>query len=245
MGIDKADVRFVLHAEVADSIDSYYQEVGRAGRDGKPAEAVLFYRPEDLGLRKFFAASVPDEQALQKVATLVQHADGPVEATELAAEMEVSASRLAGLVNLLEEAGALTVEPSGLVESSDLAPAEAAARAAEVAESHRRVEKSRIEMMRGYAETTGCRRQYLLAYFGESYGAECGNCDTCEAGTAFEQPDVAESPYPLQSRVAHAAWGEGVVMRYEGDRIVVLFEDVGYRTLSLETVQARGLLRSA
>jgi ATP-dependent DNA helicase RecQ len=246
MGIDKAEVRFVLHAEVADSVDSYYQEVGRAGRDGEPAEAVLFYRPEDLGLRKFFASGAPDETALQKVATLVHHADGPVDATVLAEEMDVSASRLAGLVNLLEEAGAVTVEPTGAVEVSDeVSPAEAAARAAEVAESHRRVEKSRIEMMRGYAETTGCRRQYLLAYFGESYGSECGNCDTCEAGTAMAQPDVADSPYPLQSRVAHASWGQGVVMRYEGDRIVVLFEDVGYRTLSLATVQSRGLLTSA
>ncbi|MDT7549536.1 MAG: ATP-dependent helicase RecQ [Actinomycetota bacterium] len=244
MGIDKADVRFVLHAEVADSIDSYYQEVGRAGRDGEPADAVLFYRPEDLGLRKFFASGSPDQTSLQKVATLVQHADGPVEPTELADEMEVSATRLAGLVNLLEQAGAVEVRADGVIDAGDDAPepAQAAELAAEVAESHRRVEKSRIEMMRGYAETTGCRRQYLLAYFGEAYDEQCGNCDTCEAGTASEQPDAAESPYALQSRVAHATWGEGVVMRYEGDRIVVLFEDVGYRTLSLQAVQERGLL---
>ena len=246
MGIDKAEVRFVLHAEVADSLDSYYQEVGRAGRDGQPAEAVLFYRPEDLGLRKFFACGAPDPHALQKVATLVHHADGAVEPTELAEEMDVSASRLTSMVNLLEQAGALTVEPSGAIESTDGPdPVEAASLAASVAEAQRRVEQSRIDMMRGYAETTGCRRQYLLAYFGEEYGQECGNCDTCEAGTAAAQPDAADSPYPLQSRVTHASWGEGVVMRYEGDRIVVLFEDVGYRTLSLATVQARGLLSPA
>lgn len=72
MGIDKADVRFVLHADIPDSLDSWYQEVGRSGRDGEPASAVLFYRPEDLGLRKFFAGGTPDVTALRKVATLVQ-----------------------------------------------------------------------------------------------------------------------------------------------------------------------------
>ncbi|HEX2178273.1 MAG TPA: ATP-dependent DNA helicase RecQ, partial [Actinomycetota bacterium] len=55
MGIDKPNVRFVYHHDVADSLDSYYQEIGRAGRDGEPADATLFYRAEDLGLRRFFA----------------------------------------------------------------------------------------------------------------------------------------------------------------------------------------------
>ena len=57
MGVDKADVRFVYHFDITDSLDSYYQEVGRAGRDGEPAEAVLFYRSQDLGLRKFQAGA--------------------------------------------------------------------------------------------------------------------------------------------------------------------------------------------
>ena len=118
-------------------------------------------------------------------------------------------------------------------------------RTARDAEGHRKVEQSRVEMMRAYAETSGCRRQLLLAYFGETLEEPCGNCDTCAAGTAEEQADVADSPYALQSKVAHAQWGSGVVMRYEGDRIVVLFEDVGYRTLSLEAVAARGLLERA
>jgi ATP-dependent DNA helicase RecQ len=60
-----------------------------------------------------------------------------------------------------------------------------------------------------------------------------------------EQADAADSPFPLQSTVTHASWGSGVVMRYEGDRIVVLFEEVGYRTLSLEAVAARGLLEAS
>jgi ATP-dependent DNA helicase RecQ len=205
---------------------------------------VLFYRQEDLGLRRFFASGTPDETALRKVVALVQHAPVRVQVLDLAEEMGVGPSRVSGMVNLLEQVGALRVDDGGGITWAGMAAPDAAAAAVVVAESHRRVEQSRVEMVRGFAETTGCRRRFVLGYFGEVLDEPCGRCDTCEAGIATGHAAADESPYELQSRVRHSVWGEGVVMRYEGDRIVVLFEEVGYKTLLLQAVADRGLLEA-
>jgi superfamily II DNA helicase RecQ len=118
--------------------------------------------------------------------------------------------------------------------------------ALEFDENRRRVDDSRIDMMRGYAETTGCRRRYLLEYFGEPYPQACGNCGNCVAGTVeTTETTRTDSPFPIHSEVIHVSWGPGTVMREERDRITVLFEDIGYKTLSLEAVQRDSLLTLA
>jgi ATP-dependent DNA helicase RecQ len=112
MGIDKPDVRYVFHADLPGSLEAYYQEIGRAGRDGAPAEAHMLYGLGDIRMRRLFI----DE----------------------------------------ENAG----------------------------EDRRRREHQRLDALVGYCEATACRRQGLLAYFGEEHGP-CGNCDTCLAPAAL------------------------------------------------------------
>jgi ATP-dependent DNA helicase RecQ len=252
MGIDKPNVRFVVHADIPESLDAYYQEIGRSGRDGDPASAVLHYRPEDLGLRKFFGTHKPDEDALLGVLTALRAADGPVTQKALAEQTGIPTRRLTGLLNELQETRSVKALKRGIRLDTDAKLRKVVEHAVELAEARQRVDRSRIEMARGYAETDACRRQFLLGYFGEDLPEPCGNCDNCADGSAYEEDydDGAAAAaggeaFPLQASVVHKEWGAGIVMRHEEDVITVLFEQEGYKTLSRQAVTEGKLLTLA
>jgi ATP-dependent DNA helicase RecQ len=238
MGIDKPDVRYVVHAEVPESPDTYYQEVGRAGRDDLPADGVLFYRPEDLALGRFFSGGVPDRGHVFAVVQELSR-DPQVSRSELQARTGLGARRVGRVLNLRNDVLGSPDPPRDVEETVEAVIGRA--------EAQRRLEQSRVEMMRAYAETTRCRMEFLLAYFGEQVPAVCGRCDTCASGTAqaaFAAARPGATPYDVGADVVHRTFGPGSVVDVEGDTITVLFDDVGYRTLAVDVVERKGLLEA-
>jgi ATP-dependent DNA helicase RecQ len=181
-------------------------------------------------------------------------AGGESDVDALATAVGVRPGRAALAVTWLEEAGAAVVEPDGTVRATAV-EGDVAQRAADAFAARDAVQRSRVAMVQDYADGPGCRRVRLLGYFGQEFEGPCGNCDRCDAGEGGDGPPPGEAEatdaadatdgdaFPVGAPVEHAEWGRGEVMTVEDDRLTVLFESAGYRTLSLELVSDGALLR--
>jgi ATP-dependent DNA helicase RecQ len=245
MGIDAPHVRFVFHADPPESLDAYYQEVGRAGRDGGAATAVLFRSRNGAGGRRFFAGtSELPADVVATVAEAVAAATEPIPLPSLVAITRTSETRLTVAIDRLQRVGAVSVTGDGDVgwAGGDEAVEQCVERAVQYHERYRVTDRTRTEMMARYVDTAQCRWRMILGYFGQPSEDDCGHCDNCRAGRTEPSSPASPDGFALGQSVRHKSFGTGEVISIDGDTITVLFGDAGYRTLSTELVQSAGLL---
>ena len=147
MGVDKPDIRYVAHADLPKSIEAYYQEIGRAGRDGAPADTLTLFGPDDIRLRR----------------TQIDESPSPME--------------------------------------------------------RKQADHKRLNALLGLAEAHRCRRQTLLAYFGETLAEPCGNCDLCrDRPELFDATEAARMAFSAILRTGESFGAEHLIAILRGER---------------------------
>ena len=271
LGIDKADIRFVYHYEFPDSLETYYQEAGRAGRDGEPSRAVLLYRLEDKRIQSFFLAGRYPK--VDEVRAVLNALGAPSSSLEISDASKIGRRRTQVILYLLREAGIVERGKQGYSLKSAETPADSAIAEllATYVERAQRDQDRLSEMMR-YAQTPDCRIQMIRNYFGEETGEPCKRCDNCvnPASVNSETPvrELAEAvtrvetihgtilttaPETLPEKpkfasgdtARHKRFGQGRVLDQSGDIALVRFAKGVERRVRVDFLSIAGVAELA
>ncbi len=189
MGVDKADIHLVIHADLPRSVEAYYQESGRGGRDGERTECVLLFNHSDARLQEFLIdASYPSADVLRGVWRSLRerpHLGADPEALRLVVPEAPHASSVSSAIRILARHGYLVEDRAGI---EAVRPSQATGEFAPLdVESFARragVERRKLRSMVEYGYHPQCRRQYMLDYFGDADWSDplhrCTACDNCK-----------------------------------------------------------------
>ena len=266
MGIDRADIRFVVHFDVPGSVEAYYQEAGRAGRDGEAATCELLFNHADTRVQEFFieGSNPPLEFIAQTYEMLRREADPKN-------ELQISIKEMA--VRLGDERSDMMVSSSlhvldreGYIDRFDLPGKRVRGTrvlqpgvhghqlkldAAKLREKERR-DRAKLKMMIDFAYARECRQQAILRYFGEPDPARCGNCDICLETAGPARPPTEEEALIVRKALSGVARMSAKIEgewqpRFGRGRIVQTL--VGSRSqeilnVQLDRLSTHGLLKS-
>jgi ATP-dependent DNA helicase RecQ len=194
LGVDKANIRNVLHYHVPGSLEAYAQEAGRGGRDGKPARCVLLFSPDDVAIQEYFlSGTYPTKRqvrqvyealeaftALSKTANQRLAEDSPPTVANLALSSGVGQQRTRTVLSLLKDEHFITEQEGGLYYVADPPPEfELIMERAKQYEARRIADRMRLDSLLAYVKAPGCRSQVILDYLGEPDPPKCGRCDNC------------------------------------------------------------------
>ena len=225
LGVDKTDLRLVVHYHFPGSLEAYYQEAGRAGRDGKSAHCVLLYATQDKRIQSFFLGGrYPDADAVRGLVRTL--AGGRHTLDDIAGGANLGMRKTQVMLAHLCDAGLLELGDGGYRLTGGM-PSDGDIDNLVHGYVQRRAEdRRRLEAVVRYCESTMCRARILATYFGEAAPPACGRCDRCRR---------VSSARPL---VRHPEFGEGEVVERRGDVLTVFFPQHGDKTLRADFVEA-------